>query len=196
MRPDQRVWIVALIALFAGASVYVLGRDWSTVYLLAWAADFQQGWPSLQLGRWAGSPPSFAHAFGFALLTVLVLGSGPGRAAGACLFWGATDTLLELLQRPDWAAAIPPLPPELAGWPVLANLPAYFRHGQFDALDVAAIVLGVLAAWLVAMTMPANGSHRSRKLRRVRHAHAIGRPGRSVRNFGGRPHHRRLCQLR
>jgi len=132
----------------------VLGRDWSTVYLLAWVADAQADGPLLNLGAWAGSGPSFAHAFGFALLTALMLGGGSVRAAGACLFWGMTDALLELLQRPLWSAAIPPLPPGLADWPLLDNVPAYFRQGQFDEFDMAAIALGACAAWLVAMALP------------------------------------------
>jgi len=160
MGSDRRAWIVTTLAFLAGAAIYLFGRDWSTVYLLAWASAAQPDGPALALGAWAGSAPSFAHAFGFALLTALVAGGGSTRAACACLFWGMTDTLLELLQRPDWSVAIPSLPPGLADWPLLGNLPAYFRQGQFDMLDVAAIALGTLAAWLVARTVPGTVSDR------------------------------------
>jgi hypothetical protein len=157
MRPRQRVWIVALLALLTGTAIYLLGRDWSTVHLLAWAAELQGHGPALQLGSWSGSVPSFAHACGFSLLTALVLGGGPIRAGIACLFWGVTDSVLELLQRPAWSAALPPLPPGVADLPLLNNVSAYFVHGVFDVLDLVAIALGTVTAWLVARQMPAAG---------------------------------------
>ncbi|MEJ2138766.1 MAG: hypothetical protein P8Y61_04810 [Gammaproteobacteria bacterium] len=154
MQSAQRAWITAILALLAGAAIYLLGRDWSTVYLLAWTADAQAGGPALRLGAWSGRAPSFAHAFGFAVLTALMLGGGRKNAAVACLFWGATDAFLELLQRPEWSVAIPQLPFELAAWPLFDNLHAYFQQGQFDLLDIVAIALGAFAAWLVARSLP------------------------------------------
>jgi len=170
MRSVRRAWIAASLALLAGTGIYLLGRDWSTVYLLAWAANAQADGPLLNLGAWAGSAPSFIHAFGFALLTALLLGGGPGRAAVACLFWALTDAALELLQRPDWSAAIPPLPPGLANWPLLGNLPAYFLQGQFDLYDMAAIAAGAFAAWWVARSMPETIGGRSTTWR---NSHAV-----------------------
>jgi len=160
MRPANQAWIAAILALLAGAAIYLLARDWSTVYLLAWAADAQAGGPLLKLGAWAGSAPSFAHAFSFGLLTALILGGGSRHAAFACLFWGVTDTLLELLQRPEWSMAIPQLPIEWAAWPLLDNLQAYFQQGRFDSIDIVAIALGTFAAWLLARSLPANISIR------------------------------------
>jgi len=151
MQRSWLAWFGVGASLALGSAVYLLGRDWSTVYLLHWVAGGQRVGPLLELGRWGGSAPSFAHAYGFSLLTAFLLGGGSGAAARACGLWAVLDGLFELGQQPEWAAALPPLPPFLARVPVVENFNAYFQQGHFDVLDLVAIVAGCGAAWLTAV---------------------------------------------
>ncbi len=160
MRTSLLAGLAVSASLALGSTVYLLGRDWSTVYILQWAAEAQHAGPLLDLGSWAGWAPSFAHAYGFSLLTTVLLGGGRAAATWACGMWGALDGLLELGQRPGWAAALPPLPDAFPGIPILENVTAYFQRGHFDVLDLVAIAAGCGAAWLTASLISRSANRR------------------------------------
>jgi hypothetical protein len=79
----------------------------------------------------------------------VLLPSTPRYARSACLVWFAVDSAFEIAQHP---AITPMIAAAVPGWfaqiPLLDNTTAYFRFGTFDPLDLAAITVGALAAWL------------------------------------------------
>ncbi len=166
--PLAALYAGAVLAL--GAGVYLLARDWSTVYLLQGLAAAGPDGPLVDAGRWGGSLPSFAHVFAFSLLTALLLGGGAGRTGLACAFWAVVDGLFELGQLPALALAATPLTDRLAGLPVLGNLGPYLQRGQFDVLDLLAIAAGAAGAWFIAVPNNSNRPAHSRAARRTSHA--------------------------
>ena len=140
--------IAAIGALAVGVWVYLVERDPQRVYLLA--GFIPESLPSpLHLGTIAGVLPEFIHVYAFSLLTALLLPSTPRHTLGACLAWFVVDSAFEIAQHP---AIAPMIVAVLPGWfeqvPLLDNTVAYFRHGTFDPLDLAAVAVGAQAAWL------------------------------------------------
>jgi len=141
VNPRERRAVVALAALAVavlalGTLVYALDRAPGTAAL--WPRAWTRHGGSAFFGAVGGALPSFAHAFAFSLLTALLLAPGRGAQRAACLGWAAVDTLFEIGQHPAVAKHLLWLPGPLA---------RYFRHGVFDALDVAAGLLGALLAY-------------------------------------------------
>lgn len=86
----------------------------------------------------AGSLPTFLHTSAFACLTAAAAG---GRTAlpAAALAWATVNAGFELGQHPAAAAALE------SGLGDSALLPvAFFRHGTFDVLDLAAAAAAAL----------------------------------------------------
>ena len=107
----------------------------------------------LLFGVLADNLPSFTHVFAFSLMTAGLL--GPRRKGNLliCLSWFLIDAVFEIGQGlkhislaiiPEWinVHALP-----------MANLQEYFRCGTFDIRDIAAGLLGALAAFMVAEFM-------------------------------------------
>jgi hypothetical protein len=140
--PRQRRTVVALTAiavavLALGTLVYALDRAPGTASL--WPRAWTRHGGSPFFGALGGALPSFAHAFAFSLLSALLLPPGRGWQRAACLGWAAIDTLFEIGQHPAVSHHLP-------GW-LPGFIARYFRYGVFDAFDVAAGLLGALAAY-------------------------------------------------
>jgi hypothetical protein len=107
----------------------------------------------LFFGVLADNLPSFTHVFAFSLMTAGLL--GPRRKGNLliCLLWFLIDTVFEIGQglKPISLAIIPEWI-EVHALP-MANLQEYFRCGTFDIRDIAAGLLGALAAFMVAEFM-------------------------------------------
>jgi hypothetical protein len=138
----------ALFALLVGLLFYILSRPADSVYLFTLFSYSPTHYSNLfgVVGEWL---PSFIHTYAFILLTVLVVGSGPRVIIISSLFWVGIGWLFEWGQHtvvsvhlvthmPEWFSTIP----------VLENSANYFLYGTFDPLDLAAVVVGALAAWL------------------------------------------------
>lgn len=97
--------------------------------------------------------PSFTHVFAFSLMTAGLL--GPRRKGNflICLLWFLIDTVFEIGQglKPISSAIIPEWI-KVHALP-MANLQEYFTCGTFDIRDIAAGLLGALAAFMVAEFM-------------------------------------------
>lgn len=154
---------IAVGALAVGALVYVLDRPAATVYLLPQSFSFAAG-HHIWFGALGGHLPEFVHVYAFILLT-LAVGSWPARVWPICGFWWLVDSLFELGQHPELA---PRIAAALPAWfqhiPVLDHTANYFLHGTFDPLDLVAIALGTLLAYVTI------GIIRQRKVRHV-HTH-------------------------
>jgi hypothetical protein len=144
----MRVYLLALAAaagfvvLLLGALVYVTDRDPAKVLLMPAALS----WPGARDALRAivrDSFPSFAHAFGFSLLTVAALASTRRQALWACAFWLVADLALEFMQATSVRST-------LLGFGLLPGEPlAWWPRGRFDPLDLLAVALGAAAAGLL-----------------------------------------------
>jgi hypothetical protein len=136
----------ALVALLLGALPYLSDRPPGTAWLIPTVASFQGLNLFGPVGAWL---PSFAHAFGFALLSAAVL---PARALwlyGACVAWFAVNALFELGQMPRVAPWLAEAIGSLLGPSVLAQrLGAYFVGGSFAVDDLVAAAAGACCAAL------------------------------------------------
>ncbi len=143
--PAHMAALLALAVLAAGVLVYLVDRPAGSASALPRQLHLSLGAPLF--GAWAGSLPSFAHAFGFSTLSALLLPRRRLALAGACVFWAAVDAAFEWCQRPELAQPIATWLRQLhAGWPSEATA-AYLVHGRFDPLDLLAGALGAAAAF-------------------------------------------------
>ncbi len=148
----EALWVLAgAAALALGVVIYALYRSRESVYFLAL---LKPAWtPRVILPPWlnilSDHAPSMVHVYAFSLLTAACIRPGPRRAAMACAIWFAIDVLFEGAQHPRvsplFAQAVPDA---LAGVPFLENIGPHFRTSTFDPLDLLAIAIGAVAAYL------------------------------------------------
>lgn len=149
VRPAWRAALLAGLAvslLAAGTLVYLLDRPAGSAWLLpaAWQSGSARAWFGAA-GQWL---PSFAHTFGFGVLTALCLPWRPLPMAAACATWAAIDTLAEIGQHPAWSSALAQgLARATADHPLALQIGRYFTRGAFDAADVAAGLAGAALAY-------------------------------------------------
>ena len=124
----------ALLALGAGVSVYLFGRPAGSSYLSSYLDALHRD--TGLFGAAGLSLPSFVHAFGFALLSSLVM----RRRWAACGLWALLGALFELSQQEAVAAYLAELP-----LPVIMQR---YARGHFDPWDIGASCLGAACAYL------------------------------------------------
>jgi hypothetical protein len=144
--------LAGLGALSLGAFVYLFGRSPESYAFGVFLRDSLGFIPPHRsfFGGLADNLPSFTHVFAFSLMTTGLLGLRKRRNLLICLLWFLIDTAFEIGQGlksislaiiPEWIK-LHPLP--------MANLQEYFKCGTFDLCDVAAGLVGALAAFMVA----------------------------------------------
>ena len=145
----------ALFALLLGTCVYLLDRDWTSVLFLAPLAALE-GERSDLFGSVGYVLPAFCHAYAFSLLLILALGRSRRMRYSGALAWFAVAAGLEVVQSPQFAAALT----SMAAWqtdsPALGSVIVYALNGRFDPYDLAAAGLGCVAAWFIA-SIPEEG---------------------------------------
>jgi hypothetical protein len=148
----RRCGLIASIGLFAlavGVLVYLTDRTPHASIL----PSLRRGAPGVfgVLGLWL---PSFVHPLAFGLFTAAVLPARPGLQYAACAFWCVVDVAFELGQHPGVSAQLAAaIDHGLGSLQFAARLANYFRLGTFDWGDIAAVVLGALAAAVVVCLM-------------------------------------------
>lgn len=139
---------LAFAVLIAGSLVYVLDRPPGST---AFFGNVGQIFPGI-FGSLGQSLPSFAHAFSFSILTVLLLGGGKRAGLLACLGWFAIECFFEAGQHsaiadgvfgrlPEWTQALP----------FADRFANYFLMGTFDIGDLIAAASGAAAAFVIAI---------------------------------------------
>jgi hypothetical protein len=134
----------AVMALSLGALVYLLVRPDAVAFVpRALHRPLLVGPVIAQLAHWL---PSFCHVLGFSLATAL--GAGFSRRSVTCsaMFWVAVNLLFEIGQHPAARDAVNGLLGGSSSWP-LASVRQYCLNGTFDKADMAAAVVGAVAAW-------------------------------------------------
>lgn len=159
MRPGAAALVLALAALALGTAVYLFARPagstWLTTGRPSTEAVREPGpgqvpQPWRQLG---GSLPALLHTLAFSLLGALALGFSRRGLLLSAAFWVAVGMAFEVLQHPRVAAVLLQ-GPRLADaeTPLLLRLLGdYAWLGTFDALDLAAVVVGGAMAFLLGM---------------------------------------------
>jgi hypothetical protein len=147
-----------------GAGLMALG---AVFYAVARAATPAWLTPDLHLpvlesflGRAGACLPTFIHVTAMSLLTAGVLGGSLRVAWAAALAWVTTDIVFEIGQHellrvyligsvPEWLERV---------W-LVDRTRNYFLNGTFDALDIAAAVLGGITALAVMLRRTPTGEH-------------------------------------
>jgi hypothetical protein len=148
--------LLAAAALALGVAVYALARPPHSAWLWpaawSWSALPQAALPPA-LQACVGCLPSAAHGFAFALLSLVLLhgrNAPPCRGIPVCALcggWCVLGLLFEAGQHPRLAHGIAGAlrgGGAHASW--LEPVARYFTRGTFDALDLAATVVGCAAA--------------------------------------------------
>jgi len=149
---NRKQIIVGLIALFVGLIVYLVDRPAEQtyfIYKIDSAISLHHSLPPL-FGPLGKILPAFVHVFSFALLTAGILACHKRGCIAACLVWLSVDVAFELGQKFGmWSSNL--VPSCFEGIPLLDNTVNYFMSGTFDFMDLAAIVVGSLVAYLTMM---------------------------------------------
>ena len=119
---------------------------------LAPFADWQPG-PGGLFGPFAPWLPSLFHAYGFALLIILMLRPHPRATVYGASGWFAIAACLEWLQSATGESLILATHRLMTTAPVPGVIEAYVVHGRFDAGDILASAIGCLAACVAALVV-------------------------------------------
>jgi hypothetical protein len=165
-RRTYRLIFTAALTLVLGVIVYVLDRNPQQVYFLTKVLSHPLAERPV-FGEAGSSLPSFAHVYAFILLTAALLPPTRGACLGATLFWLITDSAFEIGQH----AAIAPLiasavPAWFSSIPIIENTRAYFLNSTFDPIDIAAIIIGAIAAAATLQLTKALTTHHGEAIRK------------------------------
>lgn len=146
-RRTAALFSIGATAVFIGTLVYLMDRDASRSLLIpaiAWLAGTNL------FGTLGGWLPSFAHTFAFSLFTAALLKQGSGPRYGPCVGWFVVNAVFEIGQHPLVSGAFATwLEVGLDGASWTRPIAHYFIRGTFDPGDIAAALLGALAAAVV-----------------------------------------------
>jgi len=161
VRPINKKQIfIGIIPLFIGLLIYFVDRppeDTYLVYKISKGVNLYHLIPGM-FGPIGAVLPAFIHVFSFSLITAGLLGSRKRGCIAICSSWLALDLAFEFGQKFDSLATT--LIPDFSEIPFLEASKAYFISGTFDYYDLAAIVLGAIAACLIMFnTIPRRDSH-------------------------------------
>jgi len=150
---DTRVRLIgtALLALLAGACVYLVDRDWASTMFLGPFAAWQPARHEF-FGAIGETLPSLLHAYAFTVLLAVTLWPWPKARSSAVLGWFAIAAGLEILQAPGVALAVFG-PPASSGSPLVHSLALYAWCGEFDPADLLATALGCASAWVATSAL-------------------------------------------
>ena len=132
------------LALAVGLFVYLTDRDAAQAMLVPGVAALAGSNLFGPLGQWL---PSFVHPFAFSLFTAAALSPRSVWRYGACASWCAVNVAFELGQHPQVSTRLADAVQVAFGPTSLTQpLASYFLRGTFDGGDIAAAILGALAA--------------------------------------------------
>jgi hypothetical protein len=138
------------VSLLLGVLVYLVDRDWGTVLFLEPLADRQPALAGV-FGPSAPWLPSLFHAYGFALLIILMLRPRPRASVYGAFGWFLIAAIMEWLQSAPAERLILATHRLLTEGPLPGPVQAYVVYGRFDVGDLLATALGCLAAGVAAL---------------------------------------------
>jgi len=138
--------------LLFGALEYILSRPTDSTHLRSLIDCFTNIF-HLRIhiyGNLGGVLPDFIHPLSFSLLTMAIFPQAQrGLRAMICLAWLSIDLLFELGQCFNTQIS-QLLPKILSKGHILDLLTGYFISGTYDHLDILAICLGALTAFIIS----------------------------------------------
>lgn len=142
---------IGMGALFLGALEYILSRPADTSYMGRLIGGYSEGlaFRFHIYGDLGGVLPDFIHPFSFALLTLALMPNAPRSVrAMICLFWLLVDLMFEIGQclGLQLGQFFTKLFPDCRALELFTD---YFITGTFDYLDIMAICLGAMAAFII-----------------------------------------------
>lgn len=138
---------IGCLALALGLLVYLTERDIAGSALIPSVAALAGFQLFGALGPWL---PSFVHPFAFSLFTAAALSPGSAWRYHACVFWCVVNLAFECGQYPLISAPLAKVLQGSFGPSSTARMVSnYFLRGTFDGGDIAAAVLGAVAAAVV-----------------------------------------------
>ena len=149
MTINLRYILIGIFLLSIGALIYLIDRPPGQTYFI-FALPFQLSFydvtPSLfaPIGNFL---PHFLHIVAFILLTAGVIGCGRKDCLAICLFWLIICAGFELGQKYSVQAASL-IPDWFDGIFILENTRNYFLHGTYCPLDMTAIIIGSVLAYI------------------------------------------------
>ncbi|MDY6951036.1 MAG: hypothetical protein SWE60_05960 [Thermodesulfobacteriota bacterium] len=142
--------LIGFAVLLVGTFVYLTDRPPDHIYFLSIgpaAMSFYGAVPHL-FGPIGNSLPSFAHVFSVILITAGVLSCHKKGYLIICSAWLLVDCAFEWGQKSTaWCSGM--IPDCFSNIPFLENIETYFLNGTFDPVDVVAILIGTLTAYMV-----------------------------------------------
>jgi hypothetical protein len=144
---EARLLWPALLALAIGVVVYLYDRGGTAYFVPAWLT---RDAPLPIFGAVGKHLPTFVHTFAFIVITAVALWPWPRLLPAICAAWVAIECAFEFGQAQPLGERLAAATPWwFDGVPFLEAAPTYFTSGTFDWLDVLAIGLGAMSAYLL-----------------------------------------------
>lgn len=146
---DFRSVFFGFMGLFLGSLVYVFFRSPGTAYFVPEAFNLFGFFPPM-FGKATNSLPVFSHVLALSLITGGLLSVRNYGAVFVCSSWLLIELLFEIGQHPrisPWV--IETIPDWFSELWLLDATRSYFADGTFDPIDLLAIVIGALTAYLI-----------------------------------------------
>ena len=143
--------MLGLGALLFGLMGYILGRPVDPTYLGSMISNLFGSIPFRinNYGTIGGVLPEFLHPFALALITMALFPQASRKVrAMICLFWLVVDLFFEIGQcfGHQIAQSMTKILPQGGVSELLIN---YFVRGTYDNLDILAICMGIISAFII-----------------------------------------------
>jgi len=149
MKYNVRYILLGLLLLSIGALVYLFDRPPDQTYFifaLPFHFSLYNKYPPL-FGPIGGFLPHFLHTSAFILLTAGIMDCGRKGYLSICLFWLIINIGFELGQKYS-VHAVGLVPDWFEGVFLLENTKNYFLFGTYCSLDMTAIIIGSILAYI------------------------------------------------
>jgi len=153
-KKEARQWLRFILGIFVlsiGSLVYLIDRPANKSYLIPESISLFDKTLSL-FGEIGNHLPTFSHAFAFVLITAALSSARRSSYLLFCGTWLLIDCLFELGQHEFFSERIiSSVPDFFIDVPFLSHALNYFQNGRYDPIDMASIILGVIAAYIVLL---------------------------------------------
>ena len=151
--------ILGLGALLFGLMGYMLSRPVDSTYLGSMISSFFRSLPFRinNYGIIGGVLPEFLHPFALALITMAIFPQASRKVrAMICLFWLVVDLFFEIGQcfGRQIAQSMTKILPQGGVSEILIN---YFVNGTYDNVDIFAIWVGIISAFIISELLVKKG---------------------------------------
>jgi len=144
--------MIGIFFLIIGALVYLIDRPSNSTYFVYhynFMLNFHNIIPNI-FGPLSNSLPDFIHVFSFIMITAGVLSCGKTGGLIVSIFWLLIDTSFEIGQKYP-SVPLKFIPDSFSNTPILEATKCYFQEGTFDIIDLFAIMLGSIIAYLLIL---------------------------------------------